>query len=61
MLSKGTLVTVKITSPKYKWYKDKVGIVSQIPAQCFGASEGDVIVTFNGLECLLNEDELNKV
>jgi hypothetical protein len=55
------LVTVKITSPTYKWYKGKIGRVCQVPAQCFGASEGDVIVNFNGLECLLNEDELNKV
>jgi len=61
MLSKGTLVTVKITSPKYKWYKGKLGTVCQAPAQCFGASEGDVIVKFNGLECLLNENELKKV
>jgi len=61
MLSIGTLVTVKITSPKYKWYKGKIGTVCQIPAQCFAASEGDVIVVFDELECLFNENELKKV
>jgi len=39
MLKVNDLVTVKATSPKYKWYKDKVGIVHQIPAQFVGASE----------------------
>ena len=60
-MNKGRLVTVKITSPKYKWYKNKVGTVSQAPAQFVGASEDDVIVVFDGLERCFKEDELRKV
>jgi len=60
-MNKGDLVTVKITSPKYRWYKNKVGTVHQIPAQFVGASEDDVVVDFDGRKCLLNENELEKV
>lgn len=61
MFKVNDLVTVKITSPKYRWYKNKVGTVSQAPAQFVGASEDDVIVNFNGLECCFNKNELRKV
>ncbi len=66
MLKINDLVTVKITSPKYKWYKNKIGTVCQIPAIFVGASEDDVIVVFprpslDGLECCFNKNELKKV
>lgn len=57
----GDLVTVKLTSPKYKWYKNKVGTVQEILAQFVGASEDDVIVNFDGLECAFKKNELKKV
>lgn len=61
MLKLNDLVTVKITSEKYKWYKNKLGTVCQVPAQCFGASEDDVIVVFDGFECCFNKNGLEKV
>jgi len=77
MLKVNDLVTVKATSPKYKWYKDKVGIVHQVPAEPIEISDADtdniriegnafapipgVMVVFNGVERCFNKDELKKV
>ena len=65
MLAIDDLVTVKTTSPKYKYYKNRVGTVCQVPAIFVGASEDDVIVIFRDrwfkLECCFNKNELKKV
>jgi len=52
MLNINDLVTVKATSPKYKWYKDKVGIIHQIPAQpiIIGGDADDIVIKGNRLD-----------
>lgn len=55
------LVTVKPTSPKYRYYKDKIGTVCDIPAR-FDASINNVVVDFDGLKCSFYADaELEKI
>ena len=69
----GDLVIVKMTSPKYKWHKNKIGTVQEIPTEPiriggqeelggeFATPPPDIIVNFNGLECAFNKNELTKV
>jgi len=55
------LVTVKPTSPKFKYYKSRIGRVVAIPTLFINGSIDNIVVDFNGLECAFNKGELQKV
>ena len=55
------LVTVKPTSPKFKYYKSRIGRVLEIPTLFINGSIDNIVVDFNGLECAFNKGELQKV
>lgn len=55
------LVTVKPTSPKFKYYLSRIGRVVAIPTLFINGSIDNIVVDFNGLECAFNKGELQKV
>ena len=56
-LKVGDMVTVKLTSPQYRYYGQTVGIIETIMLR----APRPIIVNFTGLKCSFRADELQKV